>query len=643
MMNDECEREFLWFPPRYSRGGLGRGLITAHLTHKPPPQPSPGVPREGEKRAPTIPSNDSAPWPLAWLTPRRCRLVFVALLLLGFLAHLRFLTHDCPVDLSGDEAQYWDWSRQIDWSYYSKGPLVAWIIRGSCAVFGRDTMLAVRFPALLLAAGVSVLTYLLTRKLFGSDRVALGAVLLYYIIPMFAAGSVLMTIDPPFYFCWALATYLAAAAIFDNRRWAWPAAGLAAGVGFLAKYAMLAWFVPVLLFLAADSASRRQLRSAGPWLALGIALLCTMPVVFWNVGHGWASVRHVAAQTGADETGRFSVGNLAAFVGGQVAILGPGVVILMAGAVAHALRRRASDAEHAEPLSRRMRFLAWIGVSFLAMVFLTSLRTKAQLNWPAPAYFTLIILTAWFLATRMRDPRRWRAWRWCFYPTVAWGLVLLPIAHDPQLLYPAAAWLNAKTAPARAARANPELAPVDGVFGWLGQRLPAGGLDGRRIDFTAKLKGWRELGDIVSDERDRLGPDAFVLCSDYQETAEMAFYVRRQPRTYYLGSYFRRSPKRLTQYDYWPDRSLEPFAGLDGRNPLLGRNAIFVGQFDKAPPELIAAFEKVFDPADDRAAIASKRAMQVNIVRAGLQVQSFRLIRCYGFKGLRRSTGPAAF
>jgi len=580
----------------------------------------------------------------SWLTPWRCRLLFIAVLLLGSLAHLRFLTHDCPVDLSGDEAQYWDWSRQLDWSYYSKGPLVAWIIRASCAAFGRDTMPAVRFPALLLAAGVSVLTYLLTRRLFGSDRVALGAVLLYYIIPMFAAGSVLMTIDPPFFFCWALATYLAAIAIFDQRRWAWPAAGMAAGVGFLAKYAMLAWFVPVLLFLAADSASRRYLRSAGPWIAVGMALLCTTPVVFWNVGHGWASVRHVATQTGADETGRFSIGNLAAFVGGQAAILGPGVVILMAAAVAYACRRKTADAQRADPFSRQMRFLAWIGVSFLVMVLLTSLRTKVQLNWPAPAYFTLIILTAWFLATRFRDSRRWRVWRWCFYPTVTWGLALLPFAHDPQLLYPAAAWLNTKTEPARAARANANPVSVKGVFGWLGRRLPAGGLDGRRIDFTAKLKGWRELGEIVSDQRDRLGPDAFVLCSDYQETAEMAFYVRGQPRTYYLGSYFRRSPKRLTQYDYWADRSLDPDAGPAGRNPLLGRNAIFVGQFDKAPPELIAAFEKVFDPADDPAvALASKRAMQVNVVRAGLQVQSFRLIRCYGFRGLCRPTGPAAF
>ena len=74
-----------------------------------------------------------------------------------------------------------DWSRHLDLSYYSKGPMIAYIIRGSCAVMG-DTMPAVRLPALILAVGTSVCAYWLTRKLFGSDRLALGAVLLGAIV-----------------------------------------------------------------------------------------------------------------------------------------------------------------------------------------------------------------------------------------------------------------------------------------------------------------------------------------------------------------------------------------------------------------------------------------------------------------------------
>ncbi|HEY7088762.1 MAG TPA: glycosyltransferase family 39 protein, partial [Tepidisphaeraceae bacterium] len=186
-------------------------------------------------------------WDLAWLSPLRCRLIFVLLLLFGFVGHLIYL-HNCPIDLAGDEAQYWDWSRNLDWSYYSKGPLVAYLIRASCSIFG-ETMPAVRYPALVIGAATSLVIYLLTRKLFGSDRLALGATLLFHIVPMFIAGSVLMTIDPPMFLCWALATYFASFAIFDGKRWMWWLVGVAIGVGFLAKYATFLWFLGLFGFL----------------------------------------------------------------------------------------------------------------------------------------------------------------------------------------------------------------------------------------------------------------------------------------------------------------------------------------------------------------------------------------------------------
>src|SRR5207253_4809792 len=119
------------------------------------------------------PRTDSRPaWRLDWLTPMRCRLILLAVLVLGAVFHVRYLTHNGPADLSGDEAQYWDWSRRLDWSYYSKGPAVAYIIRASTALFG-NIMPAVRYPALVFGVGTSLVTYLLTKKLFGSERLAL--------------------------------------------------------------------------------------------------------------------------------------------------------------------------------------------------------------------------------------------------------------------------------------------------------------------------------------------------------------------------------------------------------------------------------------------------------------------------------------
>lgn len=571
------------------------------------------------------PADADSVWRLAWLTPVRCHILLACVVLFGVVGHLRYLHDHCPIDLSGDEAQYWDWSRQIDWSYYSKGPGVAWVIRASCAIFG-DNMPAVRYPAILLGAGTQVLTYLLTRRLFASERLALGVVLLYHLAPLFVAGSVLMTIDPPFYFCWALATYLAALALFDGRRWAWPLVGVVAGVGFLCKYAMLLWFAPLLLFMLIDRDARRHLRSIGPWSAIAIALLLATPVLAWNARHDWVSFQHVAAQTGATSAARFKPGNVFAFVGGQAGVLGPGLFVIMAFASAYALR---PWGVRPEPHARGLRFLACIGLGFLAMTMLASLRAKVQLNWPAPAYFTLMIVTAHFLATRLRSRSTWRPWRPWFYGSAAFGLMMVPLAHDVEPLYPLIGWTNEQlTAWKRDLHAHRD----NRLLAWLERRMPKAGLSARKLDFAAKLKGWEELGGRFSQELDALGPGAFVLCDDYQQTAEMAFYVRGQPKTFYAGSHYRRNPKRMTQYDLWPDRRLAP------PNPRVGRNAIYLGHIDRPTPDLLAAFDRVEGVPDPKRS-GGARAVELAIERRGQTVQTFRYFRCYGFKGMTPGRG----
>lgn len=568
-------------------------------------------------RSSSEPESVGPAWRLGWLTPWRCRLILVALLALGFIGHLNYLRNDCPIDLSGDEAHYWDWSRRLDISYYSKGPLVAYLIRTSCAAFG-DVMWAVRLPALVLGVGTSLLTYALTKKLFGSDRLALGAVLLNHIVPMFIAGSVLMTIDPPFFFCWALATYLLAHVLFDGprertrpnaagprtggdfpRHHLWVLIGLVVGIGFLAKYAMFLWLPIALLALGFDGErGRRELKQWGGWAtAAVVALLFTIPVIAWNARHNWVSFRHVTKQTGTAAATQNPLLHaplrMLEFAGGQVAVIGPPLAVMMIAAALYAWRRRRDEPDGWE--TRRVSFLLWIGLPFLLLTVGVNLRAKAQLNWPAPAYFTLMILVAYFLSTRLRDRASWRPWRKWFYPAVAFGLIAMPIAHDTALLYPAVDWFNRTLA------------------GRLGRK----DMSVRQFDFTAKLRGWEELGAFVSNEVDRLGPGTFIVSEDYQATAELAFYSSGQPKTFYMGSYLSSEPKRQTQYDIWSDRSLDP-----RENPaLLGRNAVYVGWFK---PDLWDAFEVV------------EELPLLDIERKGVKIRKFRVYRCYNFRGLTR-------
>src|SRR5437660_5129475 len=120
---------------------------------------------------------------VATMPVRMCR-VLAAVLILGAAAlHVGYLTWNCPLDLAPDEAHYWDWSRHLDWSYYSKGPLVAWLIRASCELAGAwseqatgNLMFAIRLPAVLCGALLLTSLYVLTVQVLGRPRLALGLV-----------------------------------------------------------------------------------------------------------------------------------------------------------------------------------------------------------------------------------------------------------------------------------------------------------------------------------------------------------------------------------------------------------------------------------------------------------------------------------
>src|SRR5438034_468266 len=129
------------------------------------------------------------------------RILAAILILASGALHVRYLARDCPLDLAPDEAHYWHWSRQLDASYYSKGPLTAYLIRASCEAFG-DSVLAVRLPAVVCGSLLVAGLYVLTARCFGNERLAALVVGLSLTMPALSVSRTLMTIDAPFACMW---------------------------------------------------------------------------------------------------------------------------------------------------------------------------------------------------------------------------------------------------------------------------------------------------------------------------------------------------------------------------------------------------------------------------------------------------------
>jgi 4-amino-4-deoxy-L-arabinose transferase-like glycosyltransferase len=193
-----------------------------------------------------------------------------------------------PADLFPDEAQYWVWSQQLALGYYSKPPLLAWLIALTTGLFG-DSEFAVRLSAPLLHAAAAIFVYAIGARLF-DRRTGFWSALAYASLPGVSVSAFIISTDAALLLFWAAALFAFIRAR-ENGGWGWWAAvGLAAGLGLLAKYAMFYWILSALGFLLLSSAERRHLR---PLLAaLGLALLIYSPNFWWNWSNGFVSYLH---------------------------------------------------------------------------------------------------------------------------------------------------------------------------------------------------------------------------------------------------------------------------------------------------------------------------------------------------------------
>lgn len=153
------------------------------------------------------------------------------LIFLGTVWHLAYSTH---LELVGDEAYYWLWSRHPDICYLDKGPMIAWLIGAGTALFGQ-TVFGVRFFAVLLASGTGVAMLLLSRSLF-SDRAGFWAIVISSVVPLFEVGASLMTIDTVYIFFWSWAALTFWWAKGQTRLTPWILTGALLGLGLLSKY-----------------------------------------------------------------------------------------------------------------------------------------------------------------------------------------------------------------------------------------------------------------------------------------------------------------------------------------------------------------------------------------------------------------------
>jgi hypothetical protein len=325
---------------------------------------------------PTSPDSTNRPW-------IRATIVLIALISVGRVISLIF----SPITLLADETQYWIWSREFDWGYFSKPPMIAWLIAASTSMFG-DSEAAVRLPVPVLHAATASFLYLSAQRLWDA-RTGFWVSIVYLTMPAIWLSSGIISTDVLLFTAWTSALYFLLR-LRDGENW--PSAiglGIAVGLGFLSKYAMIYFVVGTLIAVVVDRPTRLALLTKNGLIVGGLTGLFLLPNLMWNAANDFATVTHTAANAnwGGD---LFHFGEMLEFLTAQFLVFGPALFVVLLIILVQAVGKYRTT-------STNILFLAGFCLPPLVIVTLQAFVSRAHGNWAASAYMAGTLLVVSFL------------------------------------------------------------------------------------------------------------------------------------------------------------------------------------------------------------------------------------------------------
>jgi 4-amino-4-deoxy-L-arabinose transferase-like glycosyltransferase len=311
---------------------------------------------------------------------------------LGALLVLRLVAvYAAKTDLVLDEAQYWTWSRELGFGYFSKPPMIAWVIRFMSEICG-DSEACIRSASPILYTFASIMIYLTGRALYGA-RVGFWSAIVFATLPGLSYSSLLITTDVPLIVSWSIMLYAWVMLVKRQSLGYAVLLGMAIGFGLLSKQAMLYAFLCIGVHAAVSQEARDALRGGRGIIAAAIALALFAPNIVWNAEHGFPTVKHTESNIGWQYPYIHPL-RLLEYVSVQFAVFGP---ILLVVLLRTAWREIRQPSDHGKVL------LLSFSLPVLGLLVVQALLSRAHGNWSATAYPAGSILVTAVMLELNRD------------------------------------------------------------------------------------------------------------------------------------------------------------------------------------------------------------------------------------------------
>jgi len=435
------------------------------------------------------------------------------------------------INLYTEEAQYWLWSQNLAWHYYSKPPLIAVFNKLSTSIFG-VTEFGVRVNAIVLGLGTSWIVFLFTDYLFENKKTAFWAAIFTMCMPFWILFSTFHLTDSELLFFWSLSLYWIYRGINEQKLSWWVFAGIATGLGLMAKSIMIVIGPMILLYLVGAGQWKENKRFF--FIYLVISAVGFVPGLIWNWQNDFNTYKHLATLGGVSgSTEGFQIINwlvrFGEYLAGQLAMIS----LFLLPLIFHSIKSLKSSFDSKTAFLLMPVVFSWLGFGFLTLF------NHVEANWPAFAYITLpIYLSNWLVKQELL----WKKVR----------NVGIALSFSFPLILMMPDFCSIK---------NLEIIKT-----------------AERNSFR-RLSGYNQLGKRIDFLLDSLAIEKPLVFSEtYHMASELAFYLEDHPQTFTIDV-----GARKNQFDLW--EGIENFIGIP-------KKAIFVS-WNLDSPEEITHFEQL--------------------------------------------------
>ena len=293
-----------------------------------------------------------------------------------------------PIELSVDEAQYWHWSQNIEFGYFTKPPMIAWAIALSTNIFGNGEW-AVRLCSPLIHFCISLILWATSQFAFGAKAGKLAA-LIWIFTPAASLGSFIISTDTPLLLFWSFSILFIFKLFRNETNLIAILAGISIGLAFLSKYAALYFIIFFIMWwLIYDR--NKDLSIKNIFIILLTIMLVASGNIYWNYINEFVTVSHTVSNANLTKI-IFNLTNVISFLSSQLLVFGPIFLLLYIFLIFDCFLKKG-----------KLSLLAFLSFPIIILITIQSFLKISNPNWAITAYISAtIILSAYVVIQKYK-------------------------------------------------------------------------------------------------------------------------------------------------------------------------------------------------------------------------------------------------